>query len=116
MTITRFCLVRHGEIDWNAERRLQGHTDIGINARGLAQAEQMARAIKRINLAFDVLYTSDLQRVVKTAKAIEQIIAQSPLPMQGLESDTLERCKASPPMRRSTRAGPLEVSPEQKCY
>ena len=77
MTITRFCLVRHGETDWNAERRLQGHTDIGLNARGLAQAEQMARAIKRINLAFDVLYTSDLQRAAKTATAIEQLFATS---------------------------------------
>ena len=72
MTITRFCLVRHGETDWNAERRLQGHTDIDLNARGLAQADQMARALKKINLAFDVLYTSDLERAAKTAKAIEQ--------------------------------------------
>lgn len=77
MTITRLCLVRHGEADWNAERRLQGHTDIGLNARGLAQAEQMARAIRRMNLAFDVLYTSDLQRAAKTAKAIEQLFATS---------------------------------------
>jgi probable phosphoglycerate mutase len=84
MTITRFCLVRHGETDWNAERRLQGHTDIDLNARGLAQAEQMARAIKRINLAFDVLYTSDLQRAAKTANAIEQLFSTSAISNAGL--------------------------------
>ena len=84
MTITRFCLVRHGETDWNAERRLQGHTDIDLNARGLAQAEQMARAIKKINLAFDVLYTSDLQRAAKTAKAIEQLFSTSAITNAGL--------------------------------
>ena len=84
MTITRFCLVRHGETDWNAERRLQGHTDIDLNARGLAQAEQMAHAIKRINLAFDVLYTSDLQRAAKTAKAIEQLFSTSAITNVGL--------------------------------
>lgn len=84
MTITRFCLVRHGETDWNAERRLQGHTDIDLNARGLAQAEQMACAIKKINLAFDVLYTSDLQRAAKTAKAIEQLFATSAITNAGL--------------------------------
>ena len=84
MTITRFCLVRHGETDWNAQRRLQGHTDIDLNARGLAQAEQMARAIKRINLAFDVLYTSDLQRAAKTAKAIEQLFSTSAITNAGL--------------------------------
>jgi len=71
MTITRFCLVRHGETDWNAASRLQGHTDIDLNAKGLAQAKQMARALKNINLQFDVLYTSDLQRAAKTAQAIE---------------------------------------------
>lgn len=75
MTTTRFCLVRHGETDWNAARRLQGHTDISLNARGLAQAEQMAHALKKINLAFDVLYTSDLERAAKTAKAIEQLFS-----------------------------------------
>lgn len=73
MTKTQFCLVRHGETDWNAQRRLQGHTDIDLNARGRAQADQMARALKAINLQFDVLYTSDLMRAAKTAQAIEQI-------------------------------------------
>lgn len=73
MNTTRFCLVRHGETDWNAERRLQGHTDIDLNPRGIAQAAQMAKAIKAINLQFDVLYTSDLQRAAKTANAIETL-------------------------------------------
>jgi len=71
MTTTRFCLVRHGETDWNAERRLQGHTDITLNARGLVQAKQMAYALKTIPLQFDVLYTSDLKRAQQTAQAIE---------------------------------------------
>ena len=65
--------MRHGETDWNAERRLQGHTDIDLNPRGIAQAAQMAKAIKAIDLQFDVLYTSDLQRAAKTANAIETL-------------------------------------------
>ena len=77
MTITRFCLVRHGETDWNAARRLQGHTDIDLNARGLVQAKQMAHALKNIHLQFDVLYTSDLQRAAKTAQAIEALFKTS---------------------------------------
>ena len=73
MPTTRFCLVRHGETDWNVERRLQGHTDIGLNKNGIAQAEQMAKALKGINLKFDVLYTSDLLRAANTARAIEEM-------------------------------------------
>ena len=84
MTITRFCLVRHGETDWNAARRLQGHTDIGLNARGLAQAKQMARALKNIKLQFDVLYTSDLQRAAKTAQAIEELFETPAIPNAAL--------------------------------
>ena len=38
----RLCLVRHGETSWNAEHRLQGHTDIPLNATGRAQAEATA--------------------------------------------------------------------------
>lgn len=77
MTITRFCLVRHGETDWNAASRLQGHTDIDLNAKGLAQAKQMAHALKKMNLQFDVLYTSDLQRAAKTAQEIEALFKTS---------------------------------------
>jgi probable phosphoglycerate mutase len=84
MTITRFCLVRHGETDWNATRRLQGHTDISLNARGLAQARQMARALKNIQLQFDVLYTSDLLRAAKTAQAIEELFDTTAIPNAAL--------------------------------
>lgn len=98
MTITRFCLVRHGETDWNAARRLQGHTDIDLNAKGLAQAKQMASALLKIQLQFDVLYTSDLQRAAKTAQAIEELFNALAIPnaklrerhlgaLQGLTTD-----------------------------
>jgi probable phosphoglycerate mutase len=77
MTTTRFCLVRHGETDWNAEHRLQGYTDIPLNARGLAQASQMAIALKKAHFHFDALYTSDLQRAKQTAQALELLYAVS---------------------------------------
>ena len=38
-TITRICFARHGETDWNAERRMQGHIDIPLNSHVQAQAQ-----------------------------------------------------------------------------
>mgnify|MGYP000216825110 CR=1 FL=1 len=73
MTTTRFCLIRHGETSWNAEKRLQGHTDIPLNAKGVIQARQMAQALKDMNLTFDMLYTSDLKRAADTANAIVEL-------------------------------------------
>jgi probable phosphoglycerate mutase len=75
MTITRLCLIRHGETAWNAERRLQGHTDIPLNAKGEMQARQMAQALKDAKITFDVLYTSDLKRAADTANAVVQLFA-----------------------------------------
>lgn len=73
MTTTKLCLIRHGETAWNAERRLQGHTDTPLNPKGVLQARQMAQALKDINLGFDVLYTSDLKRAADTANAVVEL-------------------------------------------
>ncbi len=64
------CLVRHGETDWNAERRLQGHIDIALNETGLAQAETTAQRLQLLGQRFSALYCSDLQRARQTAAAV----------------------------------------------
>ncbi|MFM1760022.1 MAG: hypothetical protein RLY75_1293 [Pseudomonadota bacterium] len=73
MSTTKLCLIRHGETSWNTERRLQGHTDIPLNTKGVLQARQMAQALQNIKLLFDVLYTSDLKRAADTANAIVEL-------------------------------------------
>jgi probable phosphoglycerate mutase len=78
MSTTTLCLIRHGETAWNAERRLQGHTDIPLNAKGAVQARQMAQALKNIKLSFDVLYTSDLKRAADTANAVVELFGVEP--------------------------------------
>lgn len=62
---TRILAIRHGETDWNAQQRMQGHTDIPLNAKGLEQARRLAEALKEEPL--DALYASDLQRACMTA-------------------------------------------------
>lgn len=66
--MTSIILIRHGETAWNAERRLQGHTDIALNTEGQRQAEALAEALA--GERFDAIAASDLQRAHQTADAV----------------------------------------------
>lgn len=65
---TRLIAVRHGETAWNVDTRIQGQLDIGLNARGLWQAQRVATALR--DEAFDAIYTSDLARARETAEPL----------------------------------------------
>lgn len=73
MSTTRICLVRHGETAWNAEGRVQGQTDIALNAVGLAQARAVARVLAAQD--FSAVYSSDLMRVRQTARPCAERLA-----------------------------------------
>jgi len=61
-------IVRHGETVWNAEGRIQGHTDVGLSERGKEQARAAARRLSGVH--FDVAYSSDMSRTSETALII----------------------------------------------
>lgn len=61
-------LIRHGETDWNVERRLQGHLDTPLNAEGRRQAAALGKVLS--GEALDAVISSDLARAVQTAEAI----------------------------------------------
>lgn len=62
---TRIVAIRHGETDWNAGARIQGHTDIALNERGRWQAQRLAAALA--DESFVAVYASDLGRAHDTA-------------------------------------------------
>lgn len=66
------CLIRHGETDWNVAGRLQGSTDIELNAHGVRQAHAAARVLGEIPI--DALYASDLSRASVTAEIIGEAL------------------------------------------
>lgn len=61
-------LIRHGETDYNAGGRFQGHHDVPLNARGRHQAALLAGRLAAIKPA--ALYCSDLGRAQETARCL----------------------------------------------
>jgi broad specificity phosphatase PhoE len=65
---TTLLLVRHGETDWNADGRLQGHTDRPLTDYGRRQARKLAEELEDEDL--DAIYSSDLARARETAEIV----------------------------------------------
>ncbi len=63
-----FYIFRHGETDWNKERRCQGHTNVDLNFTGLQQAKELAEKLQDFQL--DVIVSSDLTRALKTGNLV----------------------------------------------
>ncbi|NYT62033.1 histidine phosphatase family protein [Alcaligenaceae bacterium] len=70
MSKTRFWLIRHGETEWNANRRLQGWLDIPLSAVGARQAEQLRDYLQSSSFTapVNVVVSSDLSRAFETAR------------------------------------------------
>src|SRR6266446_3080389 len=66
MRMKRLVLLRHGESVWNKENRFTGWIDVGLTGKGIQQALDSARAMKREGYTFDVAFTSVLKRAIKT--------------------------------------------------
>ncbi len=61
-------LVRHGETQWNAERRIQGQSDSPLTAKGEHQAWQVGERAKMLGITH--IIASDLGRTRRTAEII----------------------------------------------
>jgi probable phosphoglycerate mutase len=80
---TTLVLVRHGETDWNAGNRFQGHADPPLNDTGRAQAEALAGELRRET--FTALYTSPLRRAAETAAIVASRLGLVPIPDEALK-------------------------------
>jgi 2,3-bisphosphoglycerate-dependent phosphoglycerate mutase len=59
-------LLRHGESTWNKENRFTGWVDVGLSEKGMQEAVEAGRTLKKEGYVFDVAYTSVLKRAIKT--------------------------------------------------
>lgn len=65
---TRLILIRHGETDWNAEKRYMGSTDICLNARGMAQAKELRGRLAPARV--DAIFASSAKRAAVFAENV----------------------------------------------
>mgnify|MGYP001142227922 CR=1 FL=1 len=82
--MTVFYLIRHGETDWNATGRWQGHADVPLNENGREQARRLGARLRREGVRFDAIYSSDLQRAWATATIIGAALSTQPQPLVAL--------------------------------
>lgn len=69
--MTTLFVIRHGQTDWNRDRRIQGSTDIPLNEVGRAQAIEAAAVLRPLLPEGAVrVYASDLSRASETARII----------------------------------------------
>jgi glucosyl-3-phosphoglycerate phosphatase len=73
MTV-RVLLVRHGQTDWNVERRWQGQSGPRLNAVGRAQARAVAHRLREAELGAAEIVSSDLERADETGRAIADVL------------------------------------------
>lgn len=63
-------VTRHGQTDWNIQKKVQGRADIELNETGIEQAKQAKKEIDKIEL--DLIICSPLKRTKKTAEIINK--------------------------------------------
>lgn len=69
------CLIRHGQTDWNLERRLQGRERVPLNEQGIEQARGCGELLfeaSKLGLVISDMFSSPLSRARTTAEIIAE--------------------------------------------
>jgi len=67
-------LVRHGQSQWNLERRFTGFYDIDLTKKGRSEAKYAGQLIKELNINFDSYFTSQLKRAINSLNIILTVL------------------------------------------
>ncbi|HOD12674.1 MAG TPA: 2,3-diphosphoglycerate-dependent phosphoglycerate mutase [Candidatus Omnitrophota bacterium] len=77
----KLVLVRHGESIWNQENRFTGWTDVDLSQRGIREARDAGRLLKKEGFCFDIAFTSVLVRATHTLDIVLQELGQGMIPI-----------------------------------
>lgn len=74
----KLVLVRHGQSTWNLENKFTGWTDVGLSEKGILEAEETGKILKKNGFHFDLAYTSVLRRAIDTLNIILREMGEEP--------------------------------------
>lgn len=66
----KIVLLRHGESAWNAKNIFTGWTDVGLSEKGIDEAKEAGKILKKEGYVFDLAYTSILKRAIDTTNIV----------------------------------------------
>ena len=129
----KLILVRHGESIWNLENRFTGWTDVGLSEKGVEEAINAGKLLKKRGYTFDVAYTSVLKRANDTLSYILKELDETNIPikyswklnerhygaLQGLNKDETRKKYGDEQVklwRRSANVRPPELSVTDPRY
>ena len=79
-----FYFVRHGETQWNVDKKIQGTTDVPLNENGLRQANALAEKLVTEGYQIVRAYTSPQLRASVTAQIAADALGIECVPLEEL--------------------------------
>ena len=77
MSVRKVLFIRHGQTDFNLERRLQGAMPVPLNDCGRSQSQALAHYLKTVPI--DAIYSSPRSRALESALIIGEVLHQTVL-------------------------------------
>ncbi|MCY1151089.1 MAG: histidine phosphatase family protein [Sphaerochaetaceae bacterium] len=105
-------ITRHGQTDYNKNRKVCGSTDIPLNGIGKEQAVELKENIKDKDIKFDYIFVSPLTRARETVKPLEDYFNQKAIideRLREFDFGEKEGCDFDDPNFRKTRNDPFSV-------
>ena len=72
--MTHLILIRHGQSEWNLEKRFTGWVDVDLTSIGKLEACKAGERIKELNIKLDYFYSSFQLRAINTLKLIKNTL------------------------------------------
>ena len=66
--MNKLILLRHGQSQWNFENRFTGWKDVSLTTKGIKEAIEAGKLMKKNKIEIDLIFCSVLQRAIETAK------------------------------------------------